>query len=214
MLTNSKCSHYGVKREYLSHPKKKESVSFHVMGDLKEKNSSLLNEQITAVILNKNRMNTLISLTLFGTLFSSVAFKSFEPSNDAKTLSDAISNGIYNVSFQEKSTANLFDQSGTASYYANSLHGRRTASGKVYSKDSLVCAHKTLPLGTLLKVTNIKNDSVVYVTVIDRMGKSSPHIIDLSMAGAKQLNFWGKGITKVRVEQYLIPTIVADTIQK
>lgn len=159
-------------------------------------------------------MNTLISLTLFGTLFSTVALKSFEQSNDTNTLTKVISDGVYNIKLQATTDRILFDQSGTASYYANSLHGRRTASGKVYSKDSLVCAHKTLPLGTLLKVTNVKNDSVVYVTVIDRMGKSSPHIIDLSMAGAKQLNFWGKGITKVRVEQYLIPTIVADTIQK
>lgn len=159
-------------------------------------------------------MNTLISLTLFGTLFSTVAFKSLEQSNDANSLSDVISNGIYSISWQETSNTNLFDQKGTASYYANSLNGRRTASGKIYYKDSLVCAHKTLPLGSLLKVTNINNDSVVYVTVIDRMGKSSPHIIDLSMAGAKQLNFWGKGITKVRVEQYEIPVIAADTIQK
>lgn len=159
-------------------------------------------------------MNVLISLTLFGALFSTVAFKSLEQSSDANSLSDVISNGIYSISWQETSNANLFDQRGTASYYANSLNGRRTASGKIYYKDSLVCAHKTLPLGSLLKVTNVNNDSVVYVTVIDRMGKSSPHIIDLSMAGAKQLNFWGKGITKVHVEQYEIPAITADTIQK
>jgi len=158
-------------------------------------------------------MNTLISLALFGTLFSTMAIKSFEQPDDVNSLSNTI-NGIYTFSLHEKTNTNLFEQKGTASYYANSLNGRRTASGKVYYKDSLVCAHKTLPLGTLLKVTNINNDSIVYVTVIDRMGKSSPHIIDLSMAGAKQLNFWGKGTTKVRVEQYEIPTILADTIQK
>ncbi len=95
----------------------------------------------------------------------------------------------------------LFTQSGNASYYANKFHGRRTSSGEKYHKDSMVCAHKTLPFGTLLKVTNKKNDSVVYVRVIDRMGKSSPHIIDLSMAAAKQLNFVRSGITKVTVEE-------------
>lgn len=109
-------------------------------------------------------------------------------------------------------TYNLFDQTGTASYYSNSLHGRRTASGKTYSKDSLVCAHKTLKLGTVLKVTNLKNDSTVYVTVIDRMGKSSPHIIDLSMAGAQKLNFWGKGVAKVRVEEYIPAISSADSL--
>lgn len=95
----------------------------------------------------------------------------------------------------------LFTQSGNASYYSNKFHGRRTSSGEKYHKDSLVCAHKTLPFGTLLKVTNKKNDSVVYVRVIDRMGKSSPHIIDLSMAAAKKLNFVRNGITKVSVEE-------------
>lgn len=128
-------------------------------------------------------MNTLISFLIFGTLFSTAAFKGF-------------------------------DQTGTASYYANSLNGRRTASGKTYYKDSLVCAHKTLKLGTVLRVTNIKNDSVVYVTVIDRMGKSSPHIIDLSMAGAQKLNFWGRGTAKVRVEEVLPETIQADSVIK
>lgn len=99
---------------------------------------------------------------------------------------------------------NPFSQTGNASYYANSFQGRRTASGIKYHKDSLFCAHKTLQYGTILRVTNLRNDSVVIVKVVDRMGKRSPHIVDLSMAGAKQLNFVRDGITKVRVEE-LIP---------
>jgi len=158
-------------------------------------------------------MNTLISLMIFGTIFSSAAITTLTETDNTNSITGSFRSGVWNLSLEEQNTA-LFDQTGTASYYANSLNGRRTASGKIYYKDSLVCAHKTLPLGTLLRVTNEKNDSVVYVTVIDRMGKSSPHIIDLSMAGAKQLNFWGKGIARVRVEQYVIPTVVADTIQK
>ncbi len=97
--------------------------------------------------------------------------------------------------------SDLFQQTGNASYYANKFHGRKTSSGEKYHKDSLVCAHKTLKFGTVLKVTNLKNDSTIIVRVIDRMGKSSPHIIDLSMAGAKQLNFVRNGITKVKIEQ-------------
>lgn len=95
---------------------------------------------------------------------------------------------------------NPFTQTGNASYYANHFHGRRTASGIKYHKDSLFCAHKTLPYGTLLRVTNLRNDSVVVVKVVDRMGSRSPHVIDLSMAGAMQLNFVRNGITKVRIE--------------
>lgn len=103
-------------------------------------------------------------------------------------------------------TSDLFQQTGNASYYANKFHGRKTSSGEKYHKDSLVCAHKTLKFGTVLKVTNLKNDSTIIVRVIDRMGKSSPHIIDLSMAGAKQLNFVRNGITKVKIEE-VVPTV-------
>lgn len=94
----------------------------------------------------------------------------------------------------------LFTQSGNASYYAGKFHGRRTASGIVYHKDSLTAAHKTLKFGTLLKVTNLANDSVVIVKVTDRMGRS-PHIIDLSLAGAKKLNFVRNGTAKVLIEE-------------
>ena len=92
-----------------------------------------------------------------------------------------------------------FTQTGKASYYAAKFHGRKTASGQVYHKDSLTAAHKTLKFGTILKVTNLSNDSVVVVRINDRMGKS-PHILDLSMAGAKQLNFVKNGVAKVKIE--------------
>lgn len=109
------------------------------------------------------------------------------------------------VSFQLQTP---FSQTGNASYYSNKFQGRRTASGATYHKDSMYCAHKSLKYGTILKVTNLKNDSIIIVKVVDRMGKSSPHIIDLSMAGAQKLNFVRNGIAKVKVEQ-ITPTPVA-----
>lgn len=72
----------------------------------------------------------------------------------------------------------------------------------------MYCAHKSLKYGTLLKVTNLKNDSTIIVKVVDRMGSRSPHIIDLSMAGAQKLNFVRNGIAKVQVEEY-IPAPIA-----
>lgn len=98
------------------------------------------------------------------------------------------------------SVENGYTKTGNASYYSNKFHGRRTSSGQVYHKDSLTAAHKSLKFGTILKVTNLKNDSVVYVKVIDRMGRS-PHVLDLSYAGARQLNFVGNGIAKVKIEE-------------
>lgn len=112
------------------------------------------------------------------------------------------------VSFQLQ---NPFIQTGNASYYSNKFQGRRTASGATYHKDSMFCAHKSLKFGTILKVTNTKNDSTILVKVVDRMGKSSPHIIDLSMAGAQKLNFVRNGIAKVKVEEVIpIPIAKAD----
>jgi rare lipoprotein A len=101
---------------------------------------------------------------------------------------------------QWTSVDNGYAKTGNASYYSNKFHGRRTSSGQVYHKDSLYAAHKSLKFGTVLRVTNMANDSVIYVKVIDRMGRS-PHVIDLSYAGAKRLNFLGKGIAKVKIEE-------------
>lgn len=95
---------------------------------------------------------------------------------------------------------NGFSQKGNASYYANKFHGRRTSSGAIYHKDSLTAAHKTLKFGTLLRVTNLANDSSVIVKVTDRMGRT-PHVIDLSLAGAKKLNFVRNGVAKVKIEE-------------
>lgn len=93
-----------------------------------------------------------------------------------------------------------FSQQGTASYYANKFEGRKTSSGEVFSQKKLTAAHKSLPFGTLVKVTNLSNDSVVIVKINDRLPKSSKRMIDLSYAAAEQLNFIRKGLTQVKIE--------------
>ena len=107
----------------------------------------------------------------------------------------------------------IFQQEGIASYYGSKFHGRRTASGEKYHNDSLTAAHKTLPFGTLIKVTNIKNDSVVILKVNDRIG-TSKRVIDVSLAGAIQLNFIRQGLTRVRIETFEMTTLPADTTKK
>ena len=92
-------------------------------------------------------------------------------------------------------------ETGTASFYHNKFDGRRTSSGEVFRQSLYTCAHKTYPFGTMLKVTNLSNDSTVVVKVNDRLPMRSKRCIDLSMVVAKQLNFVGKGLTKVRVEK-------------
>ena len=92
-------------------------------------------------------------------------------------------------------------QHGKASYYSNSLHGHRTSDGSRYHKDSLTCAHRTLPFGTLLKITNKKNGKEVIVKVTDRGPYCTGRVVDLSMAAARELGMVASGVAAVQVEK-------------
>ena len=89
---------------------------------------------------------------------------------------------------------------GIASWYGPNWDGRLTASGELFCPDSMTAAHKWLPFGTVVKVTNLSNDSVIYVRITDRLPKSSTRSIDLTPVAAKQLGFYSKGLQKVRME--------------
>lgn len=89
---------------------------------------------------------------------------------------------------------------GKASFYGNKFHGRKTSSGVAYHKDSLTCAHKTLPFGTLLKVTNQVNGKEVIVKVTDRGPFVRDRVVDLSLAAAKELNFIAAGVASVEIQ--------------
>jgi rare lipoprotein A len=97
-------------------------------------------------------------------------------------------------------TDSLFIQKGLASYYGSEFHGRKTASGERYHKDSLTAAHKILPFGTLLKVTNLKRNTSVVVRVTDRLPMSSKRQIDLSQAAARKLEMLRDGVGTVKIE--------------
>jgi rare lipoprotein A len=89
---------------------------------------------------------------------------------------------------------------GIASYYAQKFHGRKTASGEIFDNTAMTAAHNSLPLGTLIKVTNLRNNRWVVVRVTDRLHPNNRRIVDLTQAAAKQLGFIHWGLTKVRVE--------------
>lgn len=90
---------------------------------------------------------------------------------------------------------------GSASYYAHRFHGRRTASGTVYDENEMTAAHRTLPFGSEVRVTNLSNQRSVVVTITDRGPFVGHRIIDLSRRAAEKLDFIRKGITKVRLER-------------
>ncbi|MEA3316452.1 MAG: septal ring lytic transglycosylase RlpA family protein, partial [Bacteroidota bacterium] len=90
---------------------------------------------------------------------------------------------------------------GYASFYADKFNGRTTANGEKYYHKKLTAAHRTLPFGSIVKVTNLQNNKSVVVRVNDRGPFVDNRIIDLSKSAAKKLEFIQKGITKVRIEQ-------------
>jgi peptidoglycan lytic transglycosylase len=94
-------------------------------------------------------------------------------------------------------------QTGLASFYGPGFHGDRTASGERFDQRKLVAAHRNLPLGSVVRVTNLENGRSVDVRVIDRGPYGRNHrkgcIIDLSKAAARSLGFVEDGLTRVKV---------------
>jgi len=91
-------------------------------------------------------------------------------------------------------------QTGKASWYGEPHHGRKTASGEIYDMNKLTAAHRTLPLGTRLRVTNVDNGRSVVVRVNDRGPFVDGRVIDLSRAAARELGVRGAGVITVRIE--------------
>jgi rare lipoprotein A len=91
-------------------------------------------------------------------------------------------------------------EEGTASYYADSLDGNSTASGEPYDRKAMTAAHRTLPFGTMVKVTNLSNDKSVVVRINDRGPHTQNRIIDLSRAAAEKLDLLDSGTARVRIE--------------
>ena len=91
-------------------------------------------------------------------------------------------------------------QVGTASWYGSYFHGRATASGEPYNMYDLTAAHRKLPLGTWVRVTNLRNGRAVVVRINDRGPYVAPRIIDVSYSVARILQFKAQGIQRVRLD--------------
>lgn len=91
-------------------------------------------------------------------------------------------------------------QEGLVSWYGAAFHNRRTASGELFDSGSLTMAHPTLPFGTHVKVTNVRNGRSVVVRVNDRGPFVGTRIADLSRAAAEQLGMLRRGVVKARIE--------------
>jgi rare lipoprotein A len=89
---------------------------------------------------------------------------------------------------------------GTASYYANLFEGRQTANGEIFRQNKMTAACNVLPLGTWIRVTNLRNGRSVIVKTNDRLHPRMKRVVDLSRTAATQLNFIKSGLTRVKVE--------------
>lgn len=121
---------------------------------------------------------------------------------------------VATLSLQAQSTVSV---KGKASYYHDKFHGRRTASGSPYHKDSMTCAHLKYPFGTMLRVKNVKNGKEVLVKVTDRGPYSSRYILDLSRAAAHRLDIIRGGYADVEITVHMGTRVpfkpMPDTLQ-
>ena len=99
-----------------------------------------------------------------------------------------------------------YDDMGTmiASWYGPCFHGKLTANGEIYNQMALTAAHKTLPFGTILKVTNLRNGKTVIVRINDRGPYIDGRDLDLSKGTAQALGMVNRGVIKVKVQEVAI----------
>ncbi len=93
-----------------------------------------------------------------------------------------------------------YEETGTASWYGDEFHGKKTANGETYNMTEMTAAHTTLPLPSLVRVTNLVNGKNVVVRVNDRGPFAKNRVIDVSEKAAQNLGFKNMGTTKVKVE--------------
>ncbi|HHF53278.1 MAG TPA: septal ring lytic transglycosylase RlpA family protein [candidate division WOR-3 bacterium] len=107
---------------------------------------------------------------------------------------------IFNTSCISYKYEGTWIEVGLASYYGRKFHGKKTASGEIFNMYKLTAAHRKLPFGTYVKVTNLENGRSVIVRINDRGPFKKNRIIDLSYEAAKRLGIISKGVARVKLE--------------
>jgi rare lipoprotein A len=115
-------------------------------------------------------------------------------------MHDVTTSEIVTTVRMPKATVLTRIKSGLASWYGDMWQGRRTASGRIFDMNEMTAAHKTLPFGSKVKVTDLRNQRSVIVTITDRGAFFPGRVIDLSLAAARQLRMVNTGVDPVRLE--------------
>lgn len=132
------------------------------------------------------------------TIMSNEEGKTIEPVN---TENINTVNSIENATVDNSLVNYVNEGKMTASWYGPRFHGRLTANGEIYNQMALTAASKTMKFGTLLKITNLKNDKFVIVRINDRGPYIHGRQLDLSKGAAIKLGMIPRGVIKVKVEQ-------------
>ncbi|HYY70548.1 MAG TPA: septal ring lytic transglycosylase RlpA family protein [Terriglobales bacterium] len=101
--------------------------------------------------------------------------------------------------------APLFTQTGTASWYGSPYHSRQSSNGEIYDMNAMTAAHRTLPLNSVVRVTNLRTGTSELVRITDRGPFVEGRVIDLSLAAAKAIDVWRRGTALVKVELLQTP---------
>jgi len=131
-----------------------------------------------------------------------IAFIALSPRSEARSSGSLSSPRLSAAPLEEHAV-------GLASWYGEEMQGNMTASGEVFDSNGLTAAHHTLPFGTTIRVTNLRNRKTILLRVNDRGPNLGKRLLDVSWAAAKRLGFVHSGTTRVHVEVVSRPTLVA-----
>ena len=168
---------------------------------------SLSGNERTATLMGACRtaftLAAVVALSVFATDRATPA--SARAAETTSMMSPVTTSEIITTVPAPKTTVLTRIKSGLASWYGGMFDGQLTASGRIYNQDELTAAHKTLPFGSRVKVTDLRNKRSVVVTITDRGILRPGRVIDLSRGAARQLRMVSMGVDPVQLELVTYP---------
>src|SRR5258705_3491096 len=143
---------------------------------------------------------TVAALVILSAFADTATPASARATDSTMVANDVTSSEIVTTVPAPKTTVLIRIKSGMASWYGSVLQGHRTASGRRFDMNEFTAAHRTLPFGSRVKVTDLRNHRSVVVTITDRGVLFPERVIDLSWAAAKELNMLKMGVDPVKLE--------------
>src|SRR5258705_5855818 len=155
----------------------------------------------TASLTGRSRTAVTVAALVILSAFADTATPASARATDSTMVANNVpSSEIVTTVPAPKTTVLTRIKSGMASWYGSVLHGHLTASGRRFNMYELTAAHRTLPFGSRVKVTNLRNHRSVVVTITDRGVLYPERVIDLSWGAAKELNMIKMGVDPVKLE--------------